>query len=240
MKDEGEMKKMVSMDATQILLVATLCTSGALFSGSASAERAPWRSAKATIYADPDFRGRSAFINHDIPKLSRETRLNDLVSSGRFEGRWEMCSDPYYRGRCEIYEGRVRNVSRSMNDEVSSIRFVGRGGGGGFNPGNNGGGGFNPGNNGGGFNPGNNGDRPSSGQRTYRNPEYRSVKISVCGQSSRVCGYTYANTYCRNHRFDRAQSFKQSSRPASMVADINTGARYYNRKYFTEITCVHR
>ena len=119
-----------------------------------------------------------------------------------------------------------------MNDEVSSIRFVGRGhGGGGFNPGNSGGGGFNP---------GNNGNRPPSGQRTYRDPEYRSIKISVCGQSSRVCGYTYANTYCRNHRFDRAQSFKQSSRPASVVADIKSGVRYYNRNYFTEITCVHR
>jgi hypothetical protein len=234
------MRKKKPTNATKALIVATLCASGVVYSGSVSAESAPWRSAKATIYADPDFRGRAEYINHDIPKLSRETRLNDLVSSGRFEGRWEMCTDPYYRGRCEIYEGRVRNVSRSMNDEVSSIRFVGRGGGG-FHPGNNGGGGFHPGNNGGGgFNPGNNGNRPSSGQRTYRNPEYRSVKISVCGQSNRVCGYTYANTYCRNHRFDRAQSFKQSSRPASMVADIRTGARYYNRNYFTEITCVHR
>ena len=44
-------------------------------------------------------------------------------------GAWEVCEDAYYRGRCQIIDGDVRDLGRSgMNDRISSLRPVRRGG----------------------------------------------------------------------------------------------------------------
>lgn len=38
-------------------------------------------------------------------------------------GRWEVCSDANFRGRCQVVSGNVANFDRSgMNDRISSVR----------------------------------------------------------------------------------------------------------------------
>lgn len=45
----------------------------------------------------------------------------------RVEGRWEVCTDAEFRGRCRIVEGDVRFLNGGFNDNISSLRPV-RGG----------------------------------------------------------------------------------------------------------------
>jgi hypothetical protein len=63
-----------------------------------------------------------------MPNLAN-TGFNDAISSMRFQGEWEACTDAYYRGFCQTFRGDVRNLQRwGMNDRISSLRPV-RGGG---------------------------------------------------------------------------------------------------------------
>jgi hypothetical protein len=76
----------------------------------------------ATIYVDADFRGGSSTIDRGIPDLS-PLRLNDLVSSIRVEGLWQVCTDAEYRGTCVLIDRDVRNLSDfDLNDRISSLR----------------------------------------------------------------------------------------------------------------------
>lgn len=80
-----------------------------------------------TLYRDADFRGASFRFDNEIPNLAN-TGFNDAVSSMRFRGEWEACTDAYYRGQCQTFHNDVRNLRRwGMNDRISSLRPVGRG-----------------------------------------------------------------------------------------------------------------
>jgi hypothetical protein len=86
-----------------------------------------WGRSSITVYENSNFRGASReFIGEDR-NLGR-TPFNDRISSVRVEGRWEVCTDAEFRGRCRIVEGDIRNLNGGFNDSISSMRPV-RGGG---------------------------------------------------------------------------------------------------------------
>lgn len=95
------------------------------------AERRPLRghygaeNGAVTLYTDSRRRGASLGLNRGVRDLSRY-RFNDSVSSIDIrEGRWEVCSDSNFRGRCEIIDastGRLNNLR--LNDNISSLRPV--------------------------------------------------------------------------------------------------------------------
>lgn len=86
----------------------------------------PGRGPSITVYEDSEFRGRQATFDRAIPNLS-QTGFNDMITSFRVQGRWEVCEDPGYRGRCQTYDYDESNVSTfKLNDRISSMRPVGR------------------------------------------------------------------------------------------------------------------
>jgi hypothetical protein len=86
-----------------------------------------WGRSSITVYENSNFRGASReFIGEDR-NLGR-TPFNDRISSVRVQGRWEVCTDAEFRGRCRIVEGDIRNLNGGFNDSISSMRPV-RGGG---------------------------------------------------------------------------------------------------------------
>ena len=81
-----------------------------------------------TVFRDSEYRGTSFRFDNEMPNLAN-TGFNDAISSMRFQGEWEACTDAYYRGFCQTFRGDVRNLQRwGMNDRISSLRPV-RGGG---------------------------------------------------------------------------------------------------------------
>lgn len=81
-----------------------------------------------TVFRDSMFRGPSATYRGEMVNL-RHTGFNDEISSMRFEGAWEACTDAYFRGSCRTFTDDVFDLQRhGMNDRISSLRPVGRGG----------------------------------------------------------------------------------------------------------------
>ncbi|RZJ93602.1 MAG: hypothetical protein EON88_14550, partial [Brevundimonas sp.] len=79
------------------------------------------------VYRDGNFRGESRELRGEVPDLERE-RFNDAISSMRFVGTWEACTDAYFRGYCQTFTNSVSNLGAyGMNDRISSIRPVRRG-----------------------------------------------------------------------------------------------------------------
>lgn len=76
------------------------------------------------LYEHDDFAGRVFRSNAANPNLQNEG-FNDTTSSLVIRsGRWELCSDADYRGRCVTLEpGSYRRLrERDMNDMISSLR----------------------------------------------------------------------------------------------------------------------
>ena len=86
-----------------------------------------WGRSSITVYENSNFRGASREFTSEDRNLGR-TPFNDRISSVRVQGRWEVCTDAEFRGRCRVVEGDVRNLSGGFNDSISSMRPV-RGGG---------------------------------------------------------------------------------------------------------------
>ena len=76
------------------------------------------------LYEHDDFMGRRLNVRGDVADLE-DHNFNDKTSSLVVNrGRWELCTDARFRGRCRVYgPGRYPNV-RGYNDEFSSIRKV--------------------------------------------------------------------------------------------------------------------
>ncbi|MFN6982795.1 MAG: beta/gamma crystallin-related protein [Brevundimonas sp.] len=85
-----------------------------------------WGRSSITVYENSNFRGASREFVGEDRNLGR-TPFNDRISSVRVQGRWEVCTDAEFRGRCRIVEGDVRNLNGGFNDSISSMRPV-RGG----------------------------------------------------------------------------------------------------------------
>lgn len=78
------------------------------------------------LFADPQYRGSALPVNGAIPHLNR-LRFNDKVSSIVINrGVWEVCTDPNFRGRCEIIDRSVDETGYyRLNDNITSVRPAG-------------------------------------------------------------------------------------------------------------------
>lgn len=86
--------------------------------------------AEITFYEGEDFRGRAFTTDRQLSDF-RRTDLNDRASSVIVEeGRWEVCEDAAFRGKCVVLrEGSYDSLKRmGLNNEVSSARRVSTGG----------------------------------------------------------------------------------------------------------------
>ena len=77
------------------------------------------------LYGQPNFRGRSARIDHDVNNFTT-MNFNDRTSSLVVEGgTWEMCTDAGYRGTCRTFgPGRYPSLGYGMEKAISSARPV--------------------------------------------------------------------------------------------------------------------
>ncbi len=86
-------------------------------------------SAQITLYQGENFRGRAYTADGPVRDLGRAGRdaLNDRSSSIVVErGRWEVCEDPGFRGRCVVLrKGSYDSLNQfGMGNKVSSLRPV--------------------------------------------------------------------------------------------------------------------
>jgi len=77
------------------------------------------------LFAGPAMHGRGARIYRDVDTLE-DTGLDRRVSSLVIhEGRWQVCSQPGYGGRCQVLEpGRYEDLGR-FDNRIASLRRVG-------------------------------------------------------------------------------------------------------------------
>lgn len=98
-----------------------------LFIGLAIAAAATQASAQVTFFEHDNFRGRSFTTDRPVGDFSR-FGFNDRASSVIVRsGRWELCTDSRFGGRCVVLRpGRYGSLgAMGMNDRVSSVRRVG-------------------------------------------------------------------------------------------------------------------
>ncbi len=95
----------------------------------AAANSRPDYGADLTFYEHDNFGGRRLDVGDDIADLGRSD-FNDTASSIMIErGRWEVCVDADFRGKCVVLgPGRHESLGGlGLNDEISSVRRVGGG-----------------------------------------------------------------------------------------------------------------
>lgn len=110
------------------------------------------------LYKDAYYAGSAYGLKRNAWDLS-SLYFNDEVSSIEIRsGRWEVCTDSNFRGRCEILDASTGALS-FMNDSISSVRRVGHEGGGRYDDGNGGRYGDRDGGRGNGWGGGRDGDR---------------------------------------------------------------------------------
>lgn len=83
-------------------------------------------SASLTFYADESFRGRSFSIDQPVSDFFRIGRKETASSVWVERGRWELCSEPHFRGRCVVLRRGGYEALREfgMNNTVASARPV--------------------------------------------------------------------------------------------------------------------
>ena len=74
------------------------------------------------LYGRPDFRGRAVRVEANMPTLGEfDGRASSVIIH---EGRWQLCSEPGFEGRCEVFEPGRYPALAGLNDRVSSLRQV--------------------------------------------------------------------------------------------------------------------
>ena len=85
-------------------------------------------SAQVTFYEGQGFHGRAFTADHPIGNLAR-FGFNDRASSAVVDhGRWEVCDDAHFQGRCVVLRRGSYDSLRSMglDNRISSVRPVSR------------------------------------------------------------------------------------------------------------------
>lgn len=90
----------------------------------------PARLGAVELFGRADFRGPSVAINRDIWNLERNLErrgMDERVSSVIVnEGRWELCTERGFEGRCRVFgPGEYRRLGPRFEDNVNSLRRVG-------------------------------------------------------------------------------------------------------------------
>ena len=82
------------------------------------------QNASLVLYENPMGQGRALPTDAAISDLSAAL-FNDVASSVSItRGRWQLCTDANYRGACTILDPGRHNISKALNDRVSSLRPV--------------------------------------------------------------------------------------------------------------------
>jgi hypothetical protein len=85
------------------------------------------RNADLVIWEDSGFRGDGLGVDRDIASL-KSNDFDDIASSLEIRsGKWEVCSDPYFTGRCMTFDANQTGLGlNGLNDNISSVRRVDR------------------------------------------------------------------------------------------------------------------
>ncbi len=80
-----------------------------------------------TLFENPNYEGKSKTFTTDVPDLA-PLGWSDLASSLKIaRGRWEVCEDVNFAGRCQTFAGDQANLPPELSDKISSVRHVRRG-----------------------------------------------------------------------------------------------------------------
>ncbi|MDP3619519.1 MAG: beta/gamma crystallin-related protein [Ramlibacter sp.] len=82
--------------------------------------------AQITFYEGREFRGRAFTASNEVQNFDR-TGMNDKISSIVVDrGRWEVCEDSRFRGRCVVLRrGNYPSLQEfDMNNRISSVRPI--------------------------------------------------------------------------------------------------------------------
>ncbi|MBL4616854.1 MAG: hypothetical protein JKY46_04100 [Robiginitomaculum sp.] len=141
------------------------------------------------LFEERGYRGTKVTIRGEVADL-RRSGFSDRASSIQLQnGRWEVCENSFFGGRCEIIDYSVTDLSRlRLNNRISSIRPVmpplppGPG----YEP--------NPG-----WQSGNNISQGIEGQRTvfFPEPTINGDTVAECLYPNRQCGQQAAVEFCR-------------------------------------------
>jgi Beta/Gamma crystallin len=82
--------------------------------------------ARAVLYENPGFGGRSLVIDNNVVRDLANTGFNDRASSLRIEqGYWMFCSDANFEGQCQTFgPGEYPELPRSLTNRISSGRRI--------------------------------------------------------------------------------------------------------------------
>ena len=102
------------------IITGAICATGLALSFQAAAQ--------VTFFENDNFNGRSFTANRQVGNFARNG-FNDLASSARVRGgRWEVCTDAGFGGRCVVLrQGNYPSFRQlGLNDRVSSVRPIER------------------------------------------------------------------------------------------------------------------
>lgn len=191
-----------------VFIAAMAITTAAAASALAQNYGGGGRQPSAILYDQANFQGRQTTIYGTATNLPRD--WNDKAMSARFQGRWRVCEDSDYRGRCQDVTGDVANLnSLGLAERITSLQAYAGGGvgpGGGFRPPS--GGAWRPG---GGNWSGPNQFRPTEGVRSvfFPYPTYDGYDIAA-GSSS-------ATAFCRSQGLGSSAYYDSSQRAQQAV-----------------------
>jgi hypothetical protein len=158
----------------------------------------------ATLYDQPGYRGRQTVVYGHAENLPRQ--YDDMAMSGRFEGRWRICEDSDYGGRCIDVQGDVADLNAlGFGYRISSMQAYAEMDDGDDSPDTQRyGGGYGSGSSGGGY--GGQNDRPAEGARNvfFAYPTFRGSDIAASPGA--------ADRFCRANRLGPSSYFDTSAR----------------------------
>lgn len=105
----------------------TILAAAAVLSVASAAAAQDWRGGpppppRATLYELPGFQGRQISITAYGDNLAG-MGFNDIAQSARFEGRWRVCEDSGFRGKCQDLTGDVPDLAAAgMTQKISSLQ----------------------------------------------------------------------------------------------------------------------
>ncbi|HUQ29864.1 MAG TPA: beta/gamma crystallin-related protein [Usitatibacter sp.] len=96
----------------------TLWVAGFALAGAAQA-------AEITIYKQPNFSGGEQTFSRDTANLQGTGVFDQSKSIVVRSGRWQVCSQPDFRGDCQVLErGQYASLPQELNGRIESVREV--------------------------------------------------------------------------------------------------------------------
>lgn len=158
------------------------------------------RAPTATLYELPNFQGRQMTVTATAENLA-PMNFNDIAQSARLQGRWRVCENSGYRGKCQDLSGQVADLNAAgMGGKISSLQGYAEG------VWNQGGGWGGPG----GY--GQQGGQPYEGATGVLFPYPNVAGFEIAASSSA------ASTYCRSMKLGYS-AYYDSSQRARLAVD---------------------